>query len=233
MNLGGAKEFVNVGAAIDAFAEAIQEQRRADEEHKAELRLNGAYRRFVPQQFLNYLNRESITQVKRGDQVAREMTILFSDIRSFTTLSEEIGSQETFDFINDFLRRLGPVIRENGGFIDKYIGDAIMALFDSPCDALRAANGLMDALGELTRKREANGDYPIEIGIGLNSGPLMLGIIGEEERLEGTVIGDVVNLAARLEALTKKYKVPVLFSSSTYDGMRASCEGQSLGLPEI
>ena len=87
------------------------------------------------------------------------------------------------------------------------------------------------ALGELNRKREANGDYPIEIGIGLNSGPLMLGIIGEEERLEGTVIGDVVNLAARLEALTKKYKVPVLFSSSTYDGMRASCEGQSLGLP--
>jgi class 3 adenylate cyclase len=232
MNLGGAKEFVNVGAAIDAFGKAIQEQRLADEEHKAELELlNGAYRRFVPQQFLNYLNRESIIQVERGDQVARDMTILFSDIRSFTTFSEEVGSQETFDFINDFLRGLGPVIRENGGFIDKYIGDAIMALFDSPCDALRAANGLMEALEEFNLKREASGDYPIEIGIGINTGPLMLGIIGEEERLEGTVIGDVVNLAARLEALTKKYKVPVLFSSTTFKRMLASSQSRSLGLP--
>jgi two-component system sensor histidine kinase ChiS len=101
-------------------------------EFKTHLRLakiNNAYGRFVPLEFLEFLDRESIIDVQLGDQVQKEMTVLFSDIRSFTTLSEQMTPKETFDFINDYLQRVGPVIRDRHGFIDKYIGDAVMALF--------------------------------------------------------------------------------------------------------
>ncbi len=154
------------------------------------------------------------------------MTILFSDIRSFTALSEEIGAQDTFAFINDYLTRLGPAVRANNGFIDKYIGDAIMALFDCPCDAVQAGVDMLRTLAAFNAEREQLGAAPIRIGIGLNTGPLMLGIIGEDLRMEGTVIGDAVNLAARLETLTKKYKVPFLISEDTLASIEQNIDSE-------
>lgn len=102
-------------------------------------KINIAYARFVPREFLRFLEKESIVDVKLGDQVQKEMTVLFSDIRSFTSLSESMSPKENFNFLNSYLKRVGPVIRNHNGFIDKYIGDAIMALFpDSAQDAMNA-----------------------------------------------------------------------------------------------
>ena len=101
-----------------------------------QMRLTKAYQRFVPKQLLSSLEKESILDVQLGDQVQKEMTILFSDIRSFTTLSESMTPDENFSFINSYLSRMGPLVREHHGYIDKYVGDSIMALFDrTPDDA--------------------------------------------------------------------------------------------------
>ncbi len=183
--------------------------------------LNIAYGRFVPRQFLQFLNKESIVDVKLGDQVQQEMSILFSDIRAFTTLSETMTPEDNFKFINTYLSYMEPVIIENHGFIDKYIGDAIMALFSGEVDqALAAGVSMLQRLGEYNQRREQQQELPIQIGIGINSGSLMLGTVGGHHRMDGTVISDAVNLASRIEGLTKNYEVSLLISHHTYSRLQ-------------
>ena len=177
---------------------------------------NVSIERFVPQAFLSIVGKPSVADVELGDNRRRTMSILFSDIRGFTTLSERMTPDETFAFINTYLERMGPVIRDHHGFIDKYIGDAIMALFTNADDALRAGLAMLAALDGFNAERRAAGLEPIEIGIGINTGSLMLGTIGEKHRMDGTVISDAVNLAARIEGLTKDYAAPMLISEFTY-----------------
>ncbi|MBL8479871.1 MAG: hypothetical protein JNK59_11250 [Sterolibacteriaceae bacterium] len=175
-----------------------------------------AYSRFVPRQFLNLLGIEDIRKVELGQQVERKMTILFADIRDFTSLSETMSPQENFNFLNSYLVQMEPVITAHGGFIDKYVGDAIMALFpDSPDAALRCGLAMLKRLDEYNDGRARAGYRPIKIGIGINTGIVMLGTIGGAARMDGTVIGDAVNLAARLERLTKEYRVSLLISENT------------------
>lgn len=179
-------------------------------------KINSVFSRFVPLEFLGYLGYENLLEIKLGDQVQQNMTVLFSDIKDFTRLSENMTPKESFDFINTFLGVVSPIIRECGGFIDKFIGDAIMALFPgSPADALRAAVRMADELKKLNINRRSMGLEPISIGTGLHSGELMLGMIGEKQRMEGTVISDVVNTASRMEGLTKLFKNNIVISSDT------------------
>ncbi|MBK9500790.1 MAG: adenylate/guanylate cyclase domain-containing protein [Leptospiraceae bacterium] len=163
-----------------------------------------SYARFVPEQLLRFLGKELITGVQLGDSINKKMAILFSDIRSFTTLSEDMSPEDNFKFLNSYLHAMGPSIRKNNGFIDKYMGDGIMAIFpEGSTDALQSAIEMLDELAEFNRTREKNGKLPIRIGIGIHVGYQMFGIIGDAERLEGTVISDAVNTASRLEGLTK------------------------------
>ncbi|MBE9041717.1 response regulator [Oscillatoriales cyanobacterium LEGE 11467] len=179
--------------------------------------LNSAYSRFVPSQFLKLLQKDSIVDVKLGDHIHREMSILFSDIRSFTTLSEKMSPEENFKFINSYLSRMEPEIMKNRGFIDKYIGDSIMALFSGGADdAIRAAIAMLHKLVEYNQHRKSIGYDPIQIGIGINTGSLMLGTVGGPNRMDGTVISDAVNLASRIESLTKEYGVSLLISHQTF-----------------
>ena len=175
-----------------------------------------AYSRFVPRQFLHLLGIEDIRKVELGQQVERKMTILFADIRDFTALSETMSPQENFNFLNSYLIHMEPVITAHGGFIDKYIGDAIMALFpDSPDQALHCSLAMLQRLEEYNDGRQRAGYRPIRVGIGINTGIVILGTIGGAERMDGTVIGDSVNLAARMEKMTKEYRVSVLISEYT------------------
>lgn len=175
--------------------------------------INKAYSRFVPNEFLNLLNRDSIIDIKLGDQQQYEMTVLFSDIRDFTSLSEKMSPKENFDFLNGYLEQIGPIIRSHNGFIDKYIGDAIMALFPSgPDDAIKAAISICQYLEAYNKNRIIDAKPPINIGFGIHTGSMILGTIGELERMESTVISDAVNLGSRLEGLTKIYGVSILAS---------------------
>ncbi|MEG3988249.1 ATP-binding protein [Microcoleus sp. S28C3] len=181
-------------------------------------KLNAAYGRFVPHDFLSLLEKPSIIEVKLGDNQERDMTVLFADIRSFTALSENMTPPENFAFINTYLGRVSPAIRKNNGFIDKYIGDAVMALFPtSPSDGVRAAIDMQKEVNIYNQQREKDGWCPIAIGVGLHAGNLMLGTIGERERMESTVIADAVNLASRLEGLTKVYGSGILVSGAIID----------------
>lgn len=179
-------------------------------------KINTAYGRFVPHEFLRFLDRESIVDVDLGDQVQRDMTVLFSDIRSFTSLSEKMTPQENFNFLNSYLGRVSPIIRTHNGFIDKYIGDALMALFPIKTeDALQAAIAMQREVASYNQQRQKYGHKPINIGIGLHTGSLMLGTIGESQRMESTVISDAVNLASRIEGLTKMYGATIVISQDT------------------
>lgn len=178
--------------------------------------MTASFERFVPKAFLEQLGRGSILDVGLGEQVLREMAVLFMDIRGFTTISEQLTPRETFELVNALLARLGPIVTANGGFIDKYIGDAIMALFPrSPDDALNAALQIQQAVAAFRAEADRAPHNELRVGVGVHRGPMMLGTIGESERMEGTVISDAVNIASRLEGLTKDFKVEVLASAST------------------
>ncbi|MCL2925839.1 MAG: response regulator, partial [Trichodesmium sp. MAG_R04] len=162
-------------------------------------KLNQSYSRFLPKQFLRLLGHKSIVEVSLGESVQKDMSILFSDMRSFATLSESMSLEENFNFINSYLSRMEPLITANYGFIDKYIGDAIMALFGRcPDDAIQAALEMLLELNKYNIIRKQYNKSPIKIGIGINTGSLMLGTVGGINRMDTTVISDSVNLASRL-----------------------------------
>ncbi|MBP9884834.1 MAG: response regulator [Leptospiraceae bacterium] len=174
---------------------------------------NKAYGRFIPYEFLKFLEKKDIKDVELGDQIQKQMTVFFSDIRSFTELSESMTPVENFNFINSYLKRINPIIRNNNGFIDKFIGDAVMAIFpNSPEDAVTAAIQIQLEIRKYNSHKHNNGYRPIQIGIGINTGSLMMGTVGDINRMDTTVIGDTVNLASRLESLTKQYFVPIIVS---------------------
>jgi len=208
-NTGRRDEIGSLAASFDSMRGAV---RRTIVDLK---QTNLSIERFVPLAFLDRIGKPSIVHVELGDNTRKEMTILFSDIRNFTTLSEAMTPDENFDFINHYLENMGPVIRAHNGFIDKYIGDAIMALFDDPDDAVRASLTMVETLERYNDGRRQQGGEPVAIGIGLNTGSLMLGTIGERHRMDGTVISDAVNLASRIESLTKTYKVGILIAQFT------------------
>jgi class 3 adenylate cyclase len=191
-------------------------QRAAIEDARS---LNVAYARFVPREFLELLGRRDIRDVRLGDQVQTETTILFADVRSFTTLSETMSPSDTFGFLNGVLARIGPVVRAHDGIVDKFLGDAIMALFPGPDTAgaaLRAALEIQRAADAINAERAQRGRAPIALGVGLHRGSTMLGTIGEAERMDGSVIGDTVNLASRVEGLTKRYGARILATEAVY-----------------
>ncbi|MCW7460562.1 adenylate/guanylate cyclase domain-containing protein [Leptospira limi] len=174
---------------------------------------NRFYAKFIPRDFLTHLGKESIEEVKLGDSSEREMTVLFADIWEYWDIIYSIPLENRILFTNSYLGRIGPCVRKNNGFIDKYIGSAIMALFDGGIqNSIKAAEDIQWELEKYNERRRGFGYLPLHAGIGIHSGDTMLGILGEEERLESTVISDTVNLASRIQGLTKKYNARILVS---------------------
>lgn len=174
---------------------------------------------FVPREFLNILNKETVMDLQLGDHIKQEMTIFFSDIRQFTDLSENLTPEESFKFINSYLSRIVPEINENGGFVDKYIGDAILALYPHAAGAdmaVRTAISIQEKILEYNIHRASCGYRPLSMGIGIHTGALMLGVVGVEGRMQNTVISDSVNLASRLESITKFFNISIAISEQTF-----------------
>jgi adenylate cyclase len=162
------------------------------------------------------LGRDVITDIRLGDQVEKVVTVLFSDIRNYTTLSEQMTPEENFSFVCSFNERMGPIIRNHNGFINQYLGDAIMAIFPgNAADALKAAIEMQNAVREFNIARAKLDKPAINIGVGMHTGPLIMGITGDHERLDATTIADTVNTASRLEGLTKYYKGNILLSETS------------------
>jgi class 3 adenylate cyclase/FixJ family two-component response regulator len=183
-----------------------------------ELKLKEITSRFVPNEFLALLGCNNLIDIHLGDAKQQEMSVLFCDIRDFTHLSESMTASESFKFINSYLSYMEPIISQYHGFIDKYIGDAIMALFSGPAnDAIDASIAMLKSLDFYNAQRKNDRQNPpINVGIGINTGSLILGTVGSEKRMDGTVISDAVNLSSRMENLTKHYKVPLLITHHTF-----------------
>lgn len=203
---------------VFSFGKLVRERLKISIQTTEELKaINASYSRFVPKEFLFHLGKRDILEVDLGDQVQKRMTVLFADIRSFTEFSETLSPKENFDFLNSYLQRVGPIIRHNQGFIDKFIGDAVMALFPyDPNDAIKAAVMMQETIQIYNGHRANCGYAPIEVGIGIHTGNLTLGILGEHKRMEGTVISDAVNLASRIEGITKLFSARILISGETF-----------------
>ncbi|MEM0938791.1 MAG: adenylate/guanylate cyclase domain-containing protein [Bacteroidota bacterium] len=199
------------------FKQKVEERtKELAEANKRLVRLSEANSRFVPSEFLDRLGKEGIEEVNLGDHVEQEMTVMFSDIRDFTKISEGLDPQQNFDFINSYLNGIVPIIKEHGGFIDKFVGDSVMALFPgSPDGAIHATLAFERFLEEFNSGLEKLGKNAIYIGTGFHTGNLILGTIGHAHHLETTVISDAVNTASRVEGLTKYYGAKAIFTGYT------------------
>jgi class 3 adenylate cyclase len=190
--------------------------KEAEEREETMRRIYEVTEKFVPYEFIKSLGRNLITDVKLGDQVEKIVTVLFSDIRDYTTLSEQMTPEENFDFVCSFNEQMGPIIRKHNGFINQYLGDAIMAIFPgNASDALAAGIEMQKAVREFNVAREQKNETPIQIGIGMHTGPLIMGITGDQYRMDATTISDTVNTASRIESLTKYYKGKIIISEAT------------------
>lgn len=187
---------------------------------------------FVPHEFLERLNK-SITDVQLGDHVKREMTVVFSDIRNFTKISEGMSSEETYDFINKYLEYVEPAIAKNNGFIDKFIGDAIMALFDKPEDALAAVLDMHRRLAQFNIDNKSAKYAPIVSAIGMHVCDLTLGIVGVPNRMQGTVLSHDVNVASRLQGVANAYDCNVIVSEEFLNKLTLDIHAQDRFLGKI
>jgi class 3 adenylate cyclase len=177
-----------------------------------------AFARFVPQQLLALLGRGDATKAGLGDQIQREMTVVFVDLRAFTSRAEQQSPAATFEYLNAYFAVIVPEIHGNGGVVDKYLGDGLMALFpDAPASAVRAA------LGVVERSRELGAG----VGVGVHLGAVTLGLVGAAGRMESTVVSDAVNIAARIERLTRRFGADLLISAAVQSMLPPSLQADT------
>lgn len=179
-----------------------------------------SFSRFVPEAYLHLMEKRDLVSLDLGDFKVLPMSVLFTDIRSFTEISENLPPQDIFKFLNSLFSRMEPVIKNNHGFIDKYIGDAVLALFPGTADdCLKAGLDLLGAVRLYNSHRAGSGYAPVHMGLGVHVGDVALGIVGARDRLNATVIGDSVNLASRVETLTKVFGVDIILTDAIYHGL--------------
>lgn len=186
---------------------------------KTHLNLHGIHQatsRFVPSEFIKSVGKEFITDVSLGDHAEKVVTVLFSDIRSYTQLAESMTPQQTFKFVNSYVGKMGPLIQGSHGFVNQYLGDGIMALFPHKAEhALQAAIDMQIAIQKYNKKRLKEGKTAISIGIGMHTGSLVMGIIGDVNRNDTAIIADTVNTASRMEGITKHYGANIIISENS------------------
>lgn len=211
--LSQSRRLIRVGHTLERQRLAQLEKKNAEL-----LTLHEAYSRFVPQEILDLLLKQSITEIGLGDHIEFEMAILFADLRGFTTLAESMVPEEVFALLNEYLGVVAPLIQHHGGVIDKILGDGILAFFpDTTGESLTAALAIQTAMdGFNQRVCLPQYGFALEVGIGIHSGPCILGTLGDVRRMNTTVISDAVNVASRIEAMTKQYHCPILISQDVF-----------------
>lgn len=218
-------------AAVGLFARAVRAATTDDASRLlAELqRESTAKGRFLPRTLVDRLGRSSLADVVVGDRATEPMTILFADIRDSTSLTELLPADDAFALVAEFFARSGDVVRRQRGSIDRYLGDGFMALFPRRVeDALDAALALQEAVRELNRQAIAP---PIDVGIGIHTGPVTFGTVGDARHIDTTVISDTVNTAKRVEGLSKRLRAPIVASGDVLHAVRepSNYVVQSLG----
>ncbi|HYA14664.1 MAG TPA: adenylate/guanylate cyclase domain-containing protein [Syntrophales bacterium] len=194
-------------------------------EEREKKKIRSAFQYYLTASVINEMLKDPSKLKLGGDK--KDLTVLFSDIRGFTTISEKMTPEELVHLLNEYLTAMTNVVFKYDGLLDKYIGDAVMAVFGAPLDqpdhslrACRTALGMMDELKRLQKKWAEEGKPVLDIGIGINSGDMVVGNMGSDMRFDYTVVGDMVNLGARLEGLNKEYVTNIIISEYTYTDVK-------------
>lgn len=208
------------------------------EEKQRTAYLRDAFSKYVSKDLLNELLK-SKQELKLGG-VKREITVFFSDIRGFTSISEKMEPEQLVHQLNEYFTAMTRIILKHGGTVDKFIGDAIMAFWNAPVEekdhaklACRAALEQIEALKDLQKKWAEQNLPAIKIGCGIHTGPAIIGNLGSEERFDYTAIGDTVNLASRLEGLTKEHDAAIIITESTYEKVKDAFECKKIGTTKV
>ncbi len=216
-------EFGEVAQSVNHMAEGLAERDR----------VKSAFARYVSQQVMDTMLKAGSETLLRGDR--RRISVLFADIRGFSKISERMAPEKVVLLLNDYFELMVEVIFRNHGTLDKFMGDGLMAIFGAPENdayqeenALKAAIEMQQELEKLEQKWSAEG-IQIRIGVGIHSGPAIVGTIGSSRRMEYTAIGDTVNVASRLESATKDLGTNILISEHTYYGAKGSFAFRNMG----
>jgi adenylate cyclase len=220
----GTVEFVEMARAINLMTAGLRE------------------RKMIEQAFSGYLSHEVLERILRDGKLPelkgerRSVTLMFADIRDFTSMAEINQPEDVVEMLSEFFARMVAIVRRNYGYVDKFLGDGMMATFGAPADdleheqhAIAAAIEMQKELRELSSRWQSQGRAGFKMGIGINSGNAVVGNIGSEEHMEYTAIGDAVNLASRLQNATKEVDAEILVSESTYDAAQNAFRWTSLG----
>ncbi len=195
--------------------------REALEREESMRRIHEVTSKFVPFEFIRALGRNSLTDLRLGDHVERRVTVVFTDVRDYTARAEQMSPEESFNFVSELNGFIGPIIRQNRGFVNQYLGDGVMAIFPAKADdALKAALSIQKAIERYNLKQsEKPFHHRVEVGIGMHTGSLIMGITGDHQRMEAATISDTVNTAARIEGLTKTYQASIILTKETLDAV--------------
>lgn len=215
-----------------ALKQARESETQVHEVNLALIDTNRIFQKFVPSEFIHALGLSKVTDVQLGQHVSTELCVLFGDLRNFSTLSEALDPAEVMRLVILYLTFVTPAIQESGGHIVQYQGDGVLAVFPNGVAAgIRASQKMQEAIRACGREYFPDDPNKLKMGIGLHLGQVEMGIIGNEDRWESTVISDAVNTAARIESLTKALGAEVLISDVVYKAFegRHSIETRRLG----
>ena len=203
-------------------------------EEREKRRIRSMFQRYVSPDVVNKLIQDPSKLTLGGE--TRQLTVLFSDIRGFTSMSERLAPDAVLNQLNEYLTAMTGVVLKNGGMLDKYVGDAIMAVFgapltleDHPLSACKTALEMIEELRGLQESWQKSSKPVFDIGIGVHSGEMVIGNVGSPKRMDYTVIGDNVNLASRLEGVNKELGTRIIISGATYERVKAHVQVRDLG----
>lgn len=225
IRIGGSSEM----QTIEAGLEKINDNLKQNKEMLG--KLNNEYSKYLPDQFVKQLGKKSILDLSLGCNIQKEVTSVFIDIRNSTKTSLTLSLAENFAFINRYLGIIGPIVRSNEGFIDKYLGDGVLAVFTNADVAMKAST-------QIVKKIRADSDelgiLGVEVKIGIHTGEVVMGVIGEKKRLNATIISETVNIASHLEKMNRKLGTQILFTKDTLNKMqRSKCNYRYVGTLQL
>lgn len=214
--IGGGKQFKSIEYNLNKINEHYKKKDLIIKDTNTE------YQKYIPKQFVKFLGKNSILDLQVGTQVTKEVTTLYCDIRNSSYVSTSLSLQENFNYINSYLNTVSPIIKKYNGFIDKYLGDGIMAVFTRSRQALDCAHAIIRAIDE---KNLSNVNSPqLEVGVALNTGDVSFGVVGDETRKSVTIISDTVDFTAKIGEVNKVFGSKITFSKATLNDLSANVQ---------
>ena len=212
--IGGGRQFQNIEHSLNKINDNYRRKETIIKQTSSE------YEKFIPKQFVKFLGKSSVLDLVVGTQVKKEVTTLFCDIRNSTEVSTTLSLEENFNYINSYLNTVAPIIRKYNGFIDKYLGDGIMAVFTKSRQAYDCAHAIIKAVNE---KNQENISMPnLDVGVSINTGDVVFGVVGDETRKSVTIISDTVNFTAKIGEINKVFGTLITFSKATLNDLSSA-----------